>query len=243
MHKGPRVPPAHRVRKGLLGRLVLPGLRARRAIPDPRRPCVSSPVRTPFAVGTTKPWFRWCVLTARPTGPNVPPQAPRPRAYVCASDWRPHSVLTPRAVSSAKLCRSFYRRSATHCAKAIALGCGGSPSDRGPRTPALRGEGHFQQVRYWHLADMQLAYVRFRGKSGHRADMRLCPLMTAGSTGRRNTLCLEGERRSTRRNVEGFFEASLRQRNRGLWHRWQCAQDLGVQTPADRMRWSVASTG
>ena len=120
-------PPAHRVRKGLLGRLVLPGLRARRAIPDPRRPCVSSPVRTPFAVGTTKPWFRWCVLTARPTGPNVPPQATRPRAYVCASDWRPHSIQTPRAVSSAKLCRSFYRRSATHCAKAIALGCGVVP--------------------------------------------------------------------------------------------------------------------
>ena len=27
-------------------------------------------------------------------------------------------------------------------------------------------------------------------------DMPPCPLMTAGSTGRRNTLCLEGERRT-----------------------------------------------
>lgn len=31
-------------------------------------------------------------------------------------------------------------------------------------------------------------------------------------------------------------EASLRQRNRGLWDRWQCVQDLGIQTPAERMR-------
>ena len=126
VHKGPRVPPAHRVRKGLLGRLVLPGLRARRAIRT--RAGLASRHR----YGHRSLWGQRSlgfvgVLTARPTGPNVPPQATRPRAYVCASDWRPHSIQTPRAVSSAKLCRSFYRRSATHCAKAIALGCGVVP--------------------------------------------------------------------------------------------------------------------
>ena len=37
---------------------------------------------------TMRPWFRWCVRAARPTGPNVPHQAPQSQAYACANDWR-----------------------------------------------------------------------------------------------------------------------------------------------------------
>ena len=55
----------------------------------------------------------------------------------------------------------------------------------------------------------------------------------AGSTGRRNTLCLEGKGRGTGGTSESFFEASpLRQRNRDFGIAGSARKALGVSNPS-----------
>ena len=62
-----------------------------------------------------------------------------------------------------------------------------------------------------------------------------CPLLAAGSTGRRNTLRLEGEDGASDETSRVLSRLTAAEKP-ALWDRWQCAQELGIQTPAERMR-------